>query len=253
MMQHVHLTSLGTPSTQRPQPKAIEREGDGKRRAWDRRRDRRKWADEWQRRTMQAGVQRRLILSLLLGWLYKGTGVGRGGTNFLRALHASPWRGSYSSHWSLRARTSVKWHLSTLVVCIWACSPVQWGPICLKRKQPLLPMGRKWFSHFSNADHFSFSHQMNFPRLPCTKTKTQKSSGEYLNPKIAKSHPAKHSPEGHGIWITAPLHPGALSHPAIFLFVWPLVISYCSEKSFIVVIFTNLWTVLWKKGSSSSC
>lgn len=46
--------------------------------------------------------------------------------------------------------------------------------------------------------------------------------GEYLNLKIAKSQHAKHSPDIDMTGIAAPLHHGALTHPAIFLFAWPL-------------------------------
>lgn len=147
----------------------------GSKNAWHRG-DWKKQEDEWQSRRMQTSIQRWFVLSLLPGWLSKGTGVERGGVNILRALHPSPWRGSYSPLWSLRARAPVSWYLSTWIVCIWPCPPVQRGPLWLKRKEPLPPMGRKWFSHFSNADHFPFSHQMKFPRLPWTKTKTQETS-----------------------------------------------------------------------------
>lgn len=58
--------------------------------AWDKRRNLGKWADEWQSRRLQTNTQRGLVLSLLLGWLYKSTGVERGDVNVLRALHASP-------------------------------------------------------------------------------------------------------------------------------------------------------------------
>lgn len=203
----------------------------GSKSAWHRRRDRRKQEDERQSRRMQTSKQRWFVLSLLLRWLSKGTGVERGDVNILRALHPGPWRGSYSPPWSLRARAPVSWCLSTSIVCTWTCPPVQWGLLWLKRKQPLLPMGRKWFSHFSNADRFPFSHQMKFPRNLWGLL--------YLNPKTAKSNLTKLSPEEHTTRIAAPLHPGALSHPAILLFAWPSVISYFSEKSPIFVILTR--------------
>lgn len=65
-----------------------------KRSAWDRRGVQRKWVDERQSRMMHASVQRWLVLSVLVEWLYKATVTEKRSTNFLRALQASSWGGS---------------------------------------------------------------------------------------------------------------------------------------------------------------
>lgn len=100
-------------------------------------------------------------------------------------------------------------------------------------------MTRKWFSHFSNADHFPFSCQMKFPRLPRTKTKTQKNPyREYLNLKTAQSQHAQHSPDIHDLNCCSTA-PWGLNSSSYFPPCLALVISYFTEKTLIVVNLTR--------------
>lgn len=80
---------------------------------------------------------------------------------------------------------------------------------------------------------------MKFPRLPWTKTKTQKKPyREYLNLKTAKSQLARHSADRHDLncCSSAPRDPNSSSYFPLCL---ALVISYFTEKSFIVVNLTR--------------